>query len=843
MDMRVKKSAILLAVMMSIFMAGCQNTGGNTGSPADTGTQHETENGGQAQNDREGSIIQEDDDYIYVCGSSRILKISKETKESEILWENAGCDMRRQEFLFSRGNGLLLDDRIYFIEEGQGEESGAYEKALSVVGTDGSGYERIRELASMGDDDFIAALSGKLYLSSWDEVICFEISENGMLLEGSTASKDSMISEGSTASGEGQEKQDSSLSKIMENEYYNNQYKLIENYDADGHILYLEDWETKERKQLNISADNFWVIAMDEESVYIGEDSQEAEKYVYKKVSLPDGEESIIFERKKTYWGEFWPDNLMDTVLLNGYLYYAGDENYKYYVMRRSLADPDQEEILGDAFYDRRIWEVGALEVYRKGIPSKINPDVLLFQAIMERLQVDERFAGADKINRYLAQKQEKDSTFLENEAVQYLEEEVKNGSIEFINWSYTSLLPKISYCDEKYLSFCQQESCYQGGAHDMPYWSGYTFDLQTGQRMTLKDIIRNSEEELKDIVTAHFASDIDADPEAYWGDAKDVVRESTDFDSDFYLTEDGICFYFGPYALASYSAGFQEKTIPYAEFDLKIPLGEQSTAAGTARGTGTAIGAGTAAGTGTSEQAPAAEKKEKIFASQDWGLGFGAEGSQPSGNATAEDMKPYGAYYVGDDSEKVIYLTFDCGYENGNTELILDALKKHNAPATFFVVGHFLETAPDLVKRMVDEGHAVGNHTYNHPDMASISELNDFRKELEDVEELFHEITGEELNRYYRPPQGKCNEANLDMAQELGYSTIFWSLAHVDWIQDKQPGQKESIEKLTKRIHPGAIVLLHNTSRTNGEILDELLTKWEEMGYTFEPLSNLTGQ
>ena len=230
-------------------------------------------------------------------------------------------------------------------------------------------------------------------------------------------------------------------------------------------------------------------------------------------------------------------------------------------------------------------------------------------------------------------------------------------------------------------------------------------------------------------------------------------------------------------------------------------------------------------------------------FASEDWGLSFGEPGSQPTGNASAEDLAWYDAYFVGDDGEKVIYLTFDCGYENGNTEPILDALKKHNVRATFFVVGHFLETAPDMAKRMVEEGHAVGNHTYHHPDMPTISDKETFRSEVDDVANLFREITGTELSMYYRPPQGKCNELNLQMAQELGYSTIFWSLAYVDWNQDEQPSHEEALEKLTTRIHPGAVVLLHNTSQTNGEILDELLTKWEDMGYTFKPLSELTGR
>ena len=228
--------------------------------------------------------------------------------------------------------------------------------------------------------------------------------------------------------------------------------------------------------------------------------------------------------------------------------------------------------------------------------------------------------------------------------------------------------------------------------------------------------------------------------------------------------------------------------------------------------------------------------------AADNWGLGFGESGKeqQPTGTVPAQELAKEDAYYIGSDTEKVIYLTFDCGYENGNTEKILDALKKHQAPATFFVVGHFLESAPELVKRMVEEGHVVGNHTFHHPDMSAISSLDSFQQELDSVRELYQTITGEEMIRYYRPPQGKYSEENLNMAKKLGYRTFFWSLAYVDWKTDAQPTEEEAYKKLIGRIHPGAIVLLHNTSSTNGEILDGLLTKWEEMGYTFCPLSEL---
>ena len=240
--------------------------------------------------------------------------------------------------------------------------------------------------------------------------------------------------------------------------------------------------------------------------------------------------------------------------------------------------------------------------------------------------------------------------------------------------------------------------------------------------------------------------------------------------------------------------------------------------------------------------EAVAASAPAAVAASGDWGLSFQTEGAAPVGNATAEHLGQYDAYYLGDTGKKVIYLTFDCGYENGYTEPILDALKKHNAPAAFFVVGNMVETAPDIIRRMAREGHIVGNHTYHHPDMSSISDQTAFQRELDSLAELYQQTTGQPLSRFYRPPQGKYSQENLRQAQALGYNTVFWSLAYVDWYTDNQPTAEQAYSKLLPRIHDGAIVLLHSTSRTNAEILDELLTRWEAMGYRFASLEELPG-
>ncbi len=231
---------------------------------------------------------------------------------------------------------------------------------------------------------------------------------------------------------------------------------------------------------------------------------------------------------------------------------------------------------------------------------------------------------------------------------------------------------------------------------------------------------------------------------------------------------------------------------------------------------------------------------QQLLFHEGNWGLSFQEEGKPPVANASMDYLSQFNAFYAQDTEEKVLYLTFDAGYENGNTAAILDALKKHQAPATFFLVGNYLETSPELVKRMVEEGHTVGNHTFHHPDMSKIASKEAFEKELTDLETLYQQVTGQPMKKYYRPPQGKYNEENLQMACDMGYKTFFWSLAYVDWYEDKQPSKEEAFKKLLGRIHPGAIVLLHSTSKTNGQILDELLTKWEEMGYRFGSLDEL---
>ena len=242
-------------------------------------------------------------------------------------------------------------------------------------------------------------------------------------------------------------------------------------------------------------------------------------------------------------------------------------------------------------------------------------------------------------------------------------------------------------------------------------------------------------------------------------------------------------------------------------------------------------------------QQAQTLSEAVNAAADGNWGLSFQEEGKTPVGNATREYLQQYNAWFCGTDQDvkdKCIYLTFDAGYENGHTQGILDILKDEKVPAAFFLVGNYIEENPDLVKRMAEEGHLVGNHTMNHPDMSAIASVDAFSGQLRELEEVYRSVTGSDMEKYYRPPQGKYSEENLKQAADLGYTTVFWSLAYVDWYDNKQPSREEALNLLNRRIHPGAIVLLHSTSATNGQILRELIQGWKAEGYVFRSITEL---
>ena len=222
------------------------------------------------------------------------------------------------------------------------------------------------------------------------------------------------------------------------------------------------------------------------------------------------------------------------------------------------------------------------------------------------------------------------------------------------------------------------------------------------------------------------------------------------------------------------------------------------------------------------------------------WGLSFREPGAAPIGNAGVDQLRKYNAAYIGNTQEKVLYLTFDAGYENGNVAKVLDALKAEGATGAFFILGNLPEKNPELVRRMAAEGHLVCNHTFTHKNLCG-APAGALTAELKRLEEACSAI-GVTVSPYYRPPEGCFDEAMLREAQTAGYKTVFWSFAYADWDNQKQPDPAAAKGRILDNIHNGAVILLHPTSATNAAILGDVLRELKAMGYRFGSLDELTG-
>ena len=222
-------------------------------------------------------------------------------------------------------------------------------------------------------------------------------------------------------------------------------------------------------------------------------------------------------------------------------------------------------------------------------------------------------------------------------------------------------------------------------------------------------------------------------------------------------------------------------------------------------------------------------------------------DNSQPALDPMFSFIDEYDAYYIDNKNcdytsdDKVIYLTFDAGYENGNIEKILDLLKEKKVTGAFFILENLVKRNPLLIKRMADEGHLICNHTASHKDMTKVTDISNFKCELDKLESVCMEETGVSVSKYYRPPEGRFSEMNLSYADELGYKTIFWSFAYADWDNNAQMSEKDAIEKVLNGTHNGEVILLHPTSATNAAILDDLIDAWKKDGFTFGTLDELT--
>ncbi|WP_192599604.1 polysaccharide deacetylase family protein [Sporosarcina limicola] len=222
------------------------------------------------------------------------------------------------------------------------------------------------------------------------------------------------------------------------------------------------------------------------------------------------------------------------------------------------------------------------------------------------------------------------------------------------------------------------------------------------------------------------------------------------------------------------------------------------------------------------------------------WGFKKAVDEVPPSAGAALDSLlDKHGALYKGKPDEKIVYLTFDNGYENGYTESILNTLKKEDVPATFFVTGHYVKSATPLVKRMIAEGHGIGNHSYNHPNMTNLSEK-EMENEWRKLDEILLKLTGLKRTVYFRPPEGTFNERLLSKANEMGYRHIFWSVAFIDWHRDKPKGRDFAYGELMNQLHPGALILMHTVSPDNAEALPSFIQDAKKKGYSFQTLDDL---
>lgn len=554
------------------------------------------------EGEEESGFILEDEEAYYVCGSSRIVRMDKRESRSALLWENSFADGQSMGIL--DGKALLLQDKIYFIETAENDR-------LSVMNRDGTGYRVLEELK--GFSPYLFFVDGILYTQYYDSeaggwtVSAYWIFEEGSLEKIQDVKKDTPY----RYKPEGYDEWDVRVPVSLKRYGYlllvDEDWQLVkvdpktgqeEKFELNGGLaqtnekaflslkydegdvarLYLADAVSLDSRMLAEYEGTVEVLGMDSEYAYIRQDKwleEAGRQCVYSRVDLKTGETRELFAR----------DNqdapLIDYFVLdvtgfrNGFIYYADCKNYKVYLARRNVREPGRAEFLGEALYDSGISRVGSLSAYHERFLSHTAPESVLAEFGYIRLVVNDSFLGAGEINRYLENEQWEAREY-EKAMARELENEIGGWEEMTVPYSYGSGLPGITYFDGEYFSFCQEDSDYLGGAHDMPYRYGYTFDLRSGKRLGLEDIVENSEEEIKDTVTEYFERMMEQHPDDYWEDAVLNVRESAGYESSFYLTPEGIRFFYPPYELACFAAGFQEVTVPYGEFRMKAPFGRR---------------------------------------------------------------------------------------------------------------------------------------------------------------------------------------------------------------------------------------------------------------------------
>lgn len=565
------------------------------------------------QDDQHAATVLEDEAFLYFCGKNNIRKVNKTTLETEYIWENMQNKSSNDPYEYSGTGGILAADKLYFIEEWTEEEDTVSKWALSVVCTDGSGYERIEsyEMNPSDIEESLLLLDGVLYYAVLQDGTMkgYSLDKDGVLLKTrktTTKAENVPADYWNLYYYENGSKILSALESEKRFGYYllrdedyqlcivdpetgdkeelpaaikdyslaavNDDYFLFDNYTEEKMVLV--DVKTLEYREFAEMDAHTSIITMDSDYVYLQSvhEGDDFTQYKYLRIDLENGYKEEAFTVDAFVGMDMSsPWFFMDISIKNNYIYYVGEQDYKLYLMRRSMDMPNAEEILGEAFYDTGICQVGEVQSYKEKIYSAVETEKVTGELDLEWLVVDEQYAGADKINQILLQEQEANISYLRNNAGQYDEWE----EFDLPGFSFTSNVSPVYYMDGRYLSYVQQNYDYSGGAHGMPYWIAHTFDLESGKELMLSDIIEDDDTVVKEVVSRYFTEMYNREKDAYWGDAVEIVQENTSLQSPFYLSEDGIVFYYGPYELAPYAGGFKEVTVPYEEIKLKINLPE----------------------------------------------------------------------------------------------------------------------------------------------------------------------------------------------------------------------------------------------------------------------------
>lgn len=514
------------------------------------------------QMSQNGSGIQENEEYVYFFGTQCIYIVDKATDDTRFLWKS---DTFEPSYSMFDGKGLLIGEKVYFLERvaGRLEDGGAYYEmfVLSRMNTDGSGYEQ-----AVAREDGIYGYTGIYYSNG---VLYLYNSYN---TEGTRCY--AVLADGSLGAEIPVEETGFLYQKVLGEEWLA-PLELVYLMDEEAFFVVTQtdkrtfervDLNTKERTVIGEIEGQGSMSAMYQDGTLYYMLCDNTRKTTVGYLSAEDNTGGVLFEISDTsgYVKRFSPYSFGIRVSGDD-LYYMDMQDYDAVLVRRRMTSSQQPTYFEEPLYRTKIKEVGTLATEKHEIYSKNNPDLLIGTVDIEWLSIDSSFAGANIINEYLYESEVAGQLAVFEDNVRRDEDYFDESTMPY---SYDSEVECVRYFDGKYVSFVQERYDYFGGAHGMPLWEGYVFDLETGERLLLPNIISTTEEELKDLVTEYFGEMIDESPSDYWTDAKETVRESVSMETtDFVLTDEGICFYMHPYNIAAYAMGFSEVTIPYTQF------------------------------------------------------------------------------------------------------------------------------------------------------------------------------------------------------------------------------------------------------------------------------------